>query len=861
MDIGNIKELIKNIEDYEAHVCKYEDEEGKERVKRESLLDHTRLTEQYFRYIWKEKDMDGMIERYGKQIWPNRTEEAHKFWMDMIIGIPLFHDLGKINPEFQARKLKNDKVEKEFIFSSIAGRHSLISSILYMEYFQKELKKSALDKNDKKMLRRFIILHAYIIERHHSDLGDFVRFLEAMEIGSGEDIIEVFSSGICKAWAGEFVLDGRKMSARLNGFRKQLEEECPEMDSIGIYIYVKMLYSMLIASDYYATAEFMSGVRIRQTGNLNEISEWMDIYENTDLMKTIREYQRKQYPLPVDTLRAETNMNVLRTEILCETEKVLKDNLDENLFYLEAPTGSGKSNTAMNLSFQMMKEDKSLRKIYYIYPFNTLVEQNMSNLRKIFGDCPDIFQNIAVVNSLTPIKVTQQEKRREEVSEQTMYYQRALLDRQFLNYPMIISTHVSLFDMMFGDTKESAFGLHQLMNSVIVLDEIQSYKNTIWGEIIYFLKEFSYMLHIKVIIMSATLPNLDLLSENVYQAVRLMPDPDKYFSNPCFKQRVEVSYELLDKEDVLEDLFRHVKEMAQQKKKILVEFIKKKSAYNFFVRLIQDTDIECDIEYMSGDDSLVERSRILDKISGAKGSIILVSTQVIEAGVDIDMDIGYKNISKLDSEEQFLGRINRSCMREGKAFFFKLDEGAQIYKGDVRIGNMFTLENREMEEILVSKNFYEYYRRILEVLKRMNLQIGESGLEEFFAHDVRKMYWSKVKERMELIAEDQWSMSVYLARTLKGEDDEVIDGKELWKRYVDLLNDFKMDYAEKRIRLSQVTSKMNYFIYQIKKNYDLIYDDKVGEIFYIADGEKYFEEGKLNREKIQGEIGEFVDFI
>lgn len=51
MDIGNIKELIKNIEDYEAHVCKYEDEEGKESVKRESLLDHTRLTEQYFRYI------------------------------------------------------------------------------------------------------------------------------------------------------------------------------------------------------------------------------------------------------------------------------------------------------------------------------------------------------------------------------------------------------------------------------------------------------------------------------------------------------------------------------------------------------------------------------------------------------------------------------------------------------------------------------------------------------------------------------------------------------------------------------------------------------------------------------------------
>lgn len=78
------------------------------------------------------------------------------------------------------------------------------------------------------------------------------------------------------------------------------------------------------------------------------------------------------------------------------------------------------------------------------------------------------------------------------------------------------------------------------------------------------------------------------------------------------------------------------------------------------------------IEYLSGDDSIAERKRILDKVKKATDTIILVSTQVIEAGVDIDMDIGYKNISKLDSEEQFLGRINRSCKKEGIAYFLKL---------------------------------------------------------------------------------------------------------------------------------------------------------------------------------------------
>ena len=861
MNIENIKKLINNIEKYEAHICKYQDEEGKEHLKREPLSDHIRLTEQYFQSIWKEKNADEMIKRYGSQIWKERSKEAHRFWMDLIIGIPLFHDVGKINPEFQTRILKNSKVSKEPVFSGVAGKHSIISAVLYIEYFQKELKESSIDKNDKKMLRRFLMLHAYIVERHHSDLGDFMRFLESLENGNGKDVIEIFADGICTAWSEEFLLDGRKIKLRLDAFRKQFVEDWEKEDSIGIYIYVKMLYSMLVASDYYATAEFMSGVRIQESGSLDEISEWADIYEDTDLMKGIREYQKKQYPLSSEKLRTETDINILRTEILCETEKTLRENLQENLFYLEAPTGSGKSNTAVNLSFQLLKEDRNLRKIYYIYPFNTLVEQNMNNIRKIFGDCPEILNQITVVNSLTPVKASWEEKRKEEVSEQTMYYQRVLLDRQFLNYPMILSTHVSLFDTMFGDTKESAFGFHQLMNSVIVLDEIQSYRNTIWGEIIYFLKEFSHLLHIKIIIMSATLPDLDLLSENAYPAVRLLKDSEKYFLNALFRKRVQVSYELLEEKNVLEALLCHVKSMAQENKKILIEFIKKKSAYLFFQMLSKDVDIECAVEYMSGDDSLSERSRILNKINGIKDSIILVSTQVIEAGVDVDMDIGYKNISKLDSEEQFLGRINRSCLRTGKVFFFKLDDGLRIYKGDVRINKMFTLENREMGELLISKNFNEYYRRVLEVIKRMNCQTDENGLEEFFGQDVRKMHWTKVKERMRLIPEDKWSMSVYLARVLKRENDEIIDGKELWERYVELLNDFQMDYAKKRILLSQVTSKMNDFIFQIKRNNTLIYNDKIGEIFYIEDGEKYFEEGKLNREKIQGEIGEFVDFI
>ena len=135
----------------------------------------------------------------------------------------------------------------------------------------------------------------------------------------------------------------------------------------------------------------------------------------------------------------------------------------------------------------------------------------------------------------------------------------------------------------------------------------------------------------------------------------------------CFKNRVKLNYDLLkvDKDSILDELKTHLKQYLKSDKKILIEFIKKKTAHDFWVDLQENEDFkDVQIEYLSGDDSIAERKRILDKVKKATDTIILVSTQVIEAGVDIDMDIGYKNISKLDSEEQFLGRINRSCKKK-----------------------------------------------------------------------------------------------------------------------------------------------------------------------------------------------------
>lgn len=851
-----IETIIKDIERYHAHIVENKE---KEIIRRELLTEHIECTEKYFEILAKEKQLRKMLERFIEEMFEELSEEGTQFFWEMIKGIPLFHDLGKINPDFQKRAMQNSEITESNMFSHLGRKHSLLSAIMYIDYYKEELRRRVKAKADKEKLRPFIIYHSYVIAQHHSDLKDFQGFITLLKEKAGKDAIDIFLEGKCEAYQKEFRLTNQSL---LNLLKTVDNTDWSKEQNIVLYAYVKLLYSFLVASDYYATTEFMSQMEIRQFGNLDEIEKWMDIYESTDVMKSVRNYQKEQYPKPIEKI-GKKDMNDLRTEILTDAEKVLMENKNSSIFYLEAPTGSGKSNTAMDLSFQLVKNCGNLHKIYYIYPFNTLVEQNMENLRKVFGGSKEILEQITVINSLTPIKMSQRQKKAEEETEDTLYYQRALLDRQFLNYPMIISTHVSLFDVMFGNTKESAFGFHQLMNSVIVLDEIQSYKNGIWGEMIYFLKQFASLLNMKIIIMSATLPNLDILSGSTYKAVELMKNRDKYYSHVCFKNRVKISYELLMSPNIQEDLVRHVLKKATDGKKVLVEFIKKESASNFFECLKEKDNLPCDVEYMSGEDSIIERSRILHRIKESTRGIVLVATQVVEAGVDIDMDIGYKNISKLDSEEQFMGRINRSCQREGEVYFFKLDEGSGIYRdGDIRIEKRFTLENDEMKNILLEKEFSLYYEKILDVLKRNRNDLSnDSGLDCFFENRVGKLNWFKVKEKMKLIEEDNWSMSVYLAREIDDGQGNKLDGKKLWQEYVELLKDFSMNYAKKKVKLSEVISKMNCFIYQIKRNSDLNYNDKVGEIFYIEEGEKYFKNGKLDRKKIQSEIGEFVDFI
>ena len=851
MEADILKNLVKNLNRYKAHKKSKDNE-----IIYETLLADTELTNKYFFKFWQSKNSDEIFDRFCDVFWQKENidnklkNKAKDLLKEIIMTIPIFHDIGKVNPNFQLMKLKvNDFKENE---AYVNTHHSFLSSMFYMDYCRKLVYDEKNEDEIVNLLAEFILYNGYIIARHHSELGSLTEFTKLINLDddtyfsklkriiNNEDIYSVKIDFIKS--------DIEDMFRNLNKVDKDAEKVGKRSIKQGVYlsIYIRWLYSLLVASDYYATSEFMNEADFSENTDLNDIDKWDSAYENTDLLKNIRQYQQERYPISNEELNTVTDINILRSEIFCEVEEKIKANTDENIFYLEAPTGSGKSNTAINASFKLMQHDKRLQKIFYIYPFNTLVEQNLETLEKVFADNEDIKQNIAVINSITPIKVSEKDLNDNEEKD---VYQKALLDRQFLNYPMILSTHVSLFNIIFGNRQSDVLAFYQLANSVIVLDEIQSYKNKIWAEIICYLKELAKMFNIKIIIMSATLPDLDILSKFQAQAVDLLENSSRFFAVDCFKNRVKLNYDLLkvDKDSILDELKTHLKQYLKSDKKILIEFIKKKTAHDFWVDLQENEDFkDVQIEYLSGDDSIAERKRILDKVKKATDTIILVSTQVIEAGVDIDMDIGYKNISKLDSEEQFLGRINRSCKKEGIAYFFEVDEASDIYKDDVRLSESIVLKDVNMQKILELKLFDEYYKKVLETtMGKYSYHFDE------FIKDISDLNYESISTHMKLIDDTQDMVQIYLVRTLCV-DGEVLDGKQIWDSYVDLWENGRktMSYAEWKIELSRITSKMNNFIYQVSKHNLRIgkFYEQMGNITCLEDGDKYFIKDKFNRE-------------
>lgn len=219
------------------------------------------------------------------------------------------------------------------------------------------------------------------------------------------------------------------------------------------------------------------------------------------------------------------------------------------------------------------------------------------------------------------------------------------------------------------------------------------------------------------------------------------------------------------------------------------------------------------------------------------------------------MDIGYKDISMLENEEQFLGRIGRSALKnDAVAYFFDMADEKKIYKN---AQDILTLRNKDRRKDLQTKDFSRYFA--------LKLQKAKNDRDEYayinFEKDLIKLNFEKISKHMELIDDNRQMIELFLNRNLKIDGKE-INGSEIWDQYVNLIENKDMDYSEKIVKLSEKKAQMSDFIYRISKRDFLKYiqtaNDIIGNIVYIGDGERYIYKERLSYKDENDEFGDII---
>lgn len=836
----------------------------------ESLVDHSDLVHSFFLQLCGENGLDKVLKRTIAALQFNDEElpeELQELIAELFVQAIYLHDIGKINPAFQYLRMDNQRIKFCNVDGATNSNHSMLSALLYIDLFSPRVDEIG-DTELRGFLRHILYVFAYVISRHHT-------YLTHVEDEEGQ-----FYKNL-KEWHGsvrrypqyvEYYKERERLLYELDlgPLERDVGRYADDHEPYSLFILVKLLYSTLVSCDFYAVYSYENqGERPPFHYFTKEgVTCFLDSFKQTKTYRGIQEYQHNphyfdSYPI-----------NALRSQIFLEAEAALINHADQRLFYLEAPTGSGKTNTSINLALRALQTNPSLNKIIYIFPFNTLIEQTKATFDNAFPNQIQQQHRIAVVNSITPI-INHIEEEISKKNENTLDYHKDLreyreevLRRQMLQYPITLTSHVNFFNYLFGQGRESNLAFTHLCNSVVIFDEIQSYRNDIWVEIIRFLNAFSEMLNLKIIIMSATLPKLDYLLDKNVPVVELLPNAKQYFEHPLFQNRVSLHFDLLEQgalglEDLLEEVLKVRKERGSSR--IMVEFISKEAAEQFY-ELAQRNSIFRNVVQLTGNDHRYYRKIVIAKLSEKDektqqfvcNDVLLVATQVIEAGVDIDLDVGFKDISLLDSEEQFLGRINRSCLRSDcHAYFFHHSIASYVYKNDWRLEH--DLKKKEYQLYLQEKSFDAFYQQCFLRLLEQNSAKNERNYQ-FFLNDVQSLNFPAVSKHMHLI-NDQAS-TLFIDYQCIMEDGKVVQGKDVWEQYKSLLKNRILPYAERRVQLSIIQEKMDYFTFPIhlKKRDDkdasftmwsdtFIGTERLGDMIYVENGERFMKLDKFTGTK------------
>ena len=409
----------------------------------------------------------------------------------------------------------------------------------------------------------------------------------------------------------------------------------PGKIGFSISFFIRMLYSCLVDADSLDTEAFMNT-------SLSAIRGGYDSIEN--LSTVFFEYIKR-----MDSDIEDAPINQHRNEIRQQCLKMA--DLNTGFFSLTVPTGGGKTLSSMAFALKHLKTN-NLNRIFYVIPYTSIIEQNARIFKDIFGE-----QNVLEHHSnFDPVRENYDDFQMKE-----MWYK---VTSENWDVPITVTTNVQFFESLFAHKRSRCRKLHNLTKSIIILDEAQMLPTEYLKPSLQALSELVVNYGSTVVLCTATQPKIGGLIDKTLNITEIMSSPRDLYEQ---FNRVKV-FNLGEKTD--EELVDLLKQQVQ----VLCIVNTRKHA-----QVLYDALSKMGKTYhLSAKMCPVHRREILGEIrenleSGKECRVI--STQLIEAGVDVDFPVVFRTMTGIDSIAQASGRCNREGKRSiGEVFLFSSSE-------------------------------------------------------------------------------------------------------------------------------------------------------------------------------------------
>lgn len=537
--------------------------------------------------------------------------------------------------------------------------------------------------------KSYVPMIEYCVAGHHSGLPDGGTKVDGEEDSTLHGRMKR-KTGDYSAYENEVKLEYPKDNLR------ELFDVSNQREIIEMYsFFTRYLFSCLTDADFIDTERFVTPNTDRGIDG--------------DFQKAYEKVCKK-----LNSFKIETKLQESRSIIQEQVYKSVESNA--NVYTLNMPTGSGKTLCSIRAALKTAIENKKKR-IIYVIPYVSIIEQTAKVFEDIFGDVLPVLQH----HSNYDFDDDKNEDENEITSEK--------LKRSCENWDakLIVTTNIQFFESLYHYKGRRLRKLHNLADSVIIFDEIHMLPIDYIQPCLRAIGYVTKYLNSTAILMSATMPNYDKFMERYMSGVKI---ENAVKDTSLFNVFDKCRYEYIGKCELAS-----LAEKAQEYDNALIIVNKRKTARELY-------DICSGNKYhLSTYMTPLHRSEIIAKIKeDIKNGIntTVISTSLIEAGVDLDFKAVFREIAGIDNILQSGGRCNREGkMDMGDVFVFETDGGnyQTKKKSDIIIrANITRNLFEEFENISTDKCIKEYYGRLLNYKEK---KIEENTITAIMGNDLR----------------------------------------------------------------------------------------------------------------------------